>query len=237
MTIPLDIPTVLNFRRNLRACTACPLHERATAPVPWHGDPNPRYAVLGEAPGRQEDEANTPFVGPTGFHLRAWAKQAGLPVNDFTFLNTVSCYPAGPPSSEHVRACRGWMNGQLEIIRPKILITVGAVAFKAIRGGVDKPALLNLHGKPLFHPVYEFYIWPTYHPAAHMRGGKATVNGEKKPYGDVILDDLKRLAAWDGSALEECYICGDELYRYTEWGIGLCKRHSSFQGLLWEEDR
>lgn len=226
---------LLSFRRNLLTCTACDLHEIARCPVPWSGDPGVEYAVLGEAPGADEDKEGAPFVGASGFILRRWLKQAGFKPDTFAYLNAVSCYPKGTPSSDHMTACRPWMHGQLEIIRPRVLITVGNIAFKSLRHPLTFPTLQALHGKPLFHPRYRFWVWPTYHPSAVLHGrGKAS----GKKYEEMIVADLKALSEWDGHALEECYICGGELYRYDDvgWGVGLCDRHSRRQGILFPED-
>lgn len=225
-----DPSLLLSFRNDLRSCTRCPLHAQCNGPVPWSGDVNPRYAILGEAPGRTEDKEGEPFVGDSGNVLRHWLRQVGIDPRKVTFLNAVSCYPHGPPPAESIAACRPWVNGQLEFIRPEILISMGNVAFHQLRQ-VNKPKLMNLHGRPLKHPLYGFWIWFTYHPAAYLRG-------KSKKYEKLITEDLAAVAAWDGRPLEHCYIreCDEELYRYDEWGVGLCRRHAQHQGQLFPDD-
>lgn len=225
-----DPALVLSFRQSLRSCTACELSAKCNGPVPWSGDLNPRYAVLGEAPGRTEDAKGEPFVGDSGAILRHWLREVKIDPHKVTFLNSVSCYPNGTPSSVHMAACRPWVNGQLEFIRPEILISMGNVAFNQLRQA-NKPKLMNLHGRPLKHPLYGFWIWFTYHPAAYLRG-------KSKKYEKLITEDLAAVAAWDGRPLEHCYIreCDGELYRYDEWGVGLCRRHAQHQGQLFPDD-
>lgn len=225
-----DPSLILSFRNNLRSCTKCELSAKCNGPVPWSGDLNPRYAVLGEAPGRTEDREGVPFVGDSGAILRHWLREVGIDPKTVSFLNSVACYPHGTPTSEHMAACRPWMHGQLEFIRPEILIVMGNIAFNQLRG-TSKPKLMNLHGKPLRHPVYGFWCWFTYHPAAYLRG-------KSKKYEKLIRDDLRKLVEWDGAPLDRCYVgeCGEELYRFDEWGLGRCKRHATFQGQLFPED-
>lgn len=230
MATDTSAATLLSFRRNLKACTSCPLHTVGNGPIPWRGDVHPEYAVMGEAPGRTEDAKGQPFVGDSGAILNHWLKQTGFVPEEMAFLNAVQCYPKGTPTIDHVKACRGWMNGQLEFIRPRVLITVGVTAYRALVN--DKwPELKHVHGKPMVHPVYDFRVFATYHPSAYLHGRNVTY--EKK-----ILADLEKVKNWNGLGLDECWIekCGGELYNYDEWKRGFCQRHAMRQGLLFPED-
>lgn len=223
-----DPVLIVSFRQSLRSCTNCSLHTIATQPIPWTGDLSPRYAVLGEAPGRTEDARGECFVGDSGAILRHWFKQVGIDIRDVTFLNACACYPKRTPMTPEIDACRKWVHGQLDFIRPEILITMGRVAFQSIRGGLKRPELQSVHGKPLFHPRYKIPVWPTYHPSAYLHGRNLTY--EKK-----ITTDLRQLVEWDGEPLDMCYVCGDTLYRYDDWAIGMCARHARIQGELFPE--
>lgn len=220
----------LSFRKALRACTTCELSAGCNGPVPWRGDMQPTYAVLGEAPGKTEDKEGQPFVGDSGHILEHWLKKVGFNPKDMAFLNSVQCLPHGTPKPEHVDACGPWLRGQLEFIRPKVLITVGVVAFEALRR-TKWPKLRDVHGKPMVHPVYDFRVFSTWHPAAYLRGRNVA-------YEQKILADLEKVKGWDGLGLDECYIdkCGGEIYNYDPWKIGLCHRHSVRQGILFPED-
>lgn len=228
-TPPTDL--ILSFRNSLRACTRCPIHENTGGPIPWSGDVHPDYAVLGEAPGRTEAQREQPFVGDSGAILRHWLKQAGIDPEKVAYLNSVACWPnrsPATPTDDEVTNCRPWVHGQLEFIRPRILITMGVVAFHQIRDGQRWPKLANVHGKPMFHPTYHFTVVPTYHPASYLRG-------RNKNYEEKITTAIAT-ATGECRPLECCYICEDELYRYDEWGVGYCHRHAQRQGVLWPED-
>lgn len=223
---------LLSFRNNLRSCTRCPISSNQGGPIPWSGDPHPTYAILGEAPGRTEAYTGEPFVGDSGNILRHWLKQVGIDARKVAFANSVCCWPnrnPATPSAEEMSNCRPWTNGQLEIIRPKILITMGVVAFKQIRQ-VKWPALKDIHGIPYRHPVHGYTIVSTYHPASYLRG-------KNKRYEEKITTDLATAASWDGHYPEECCMCGDAFYRYDpDWALAFCERHSARQGLLFPED-
>lgn len=233
-----DLSLVLGFRQSLKACTACSLSEIATAPVPWSGDINPTYAVLGMNPGKTEDRTGLPFVGDSGNILRHWLKQTGYvhDLNSMVYLNAVNCYSrVVDPTPDQVAKCRPWLHGQLEFIRPKVLITMGVLAYEALTQ-LRWPKLQHVHGKPLRHPVYGFMIVPTYHPAAYLRG-------RNKTYEDKIVADLTAARHWweyeqagEVWPSDECYVCGDEFYNWNEWSIPLCWRHCQKQGILFPED-
>lgn len=234
-----DTSTVLSFRASLRKCQTCELHEGCTAPVPWFGDTFAEICIVGEAPGRTEDREGRPFVGPAGARLRHYMKEVGIDIDDVAYTNAVQCFPDGTPTEEHVDVCNNWMRGQVAFIKPRFVISVGKVAFSAIRRK-KWPELVNLHGRPMFWenppaPAKPEAYWATYHPSAALRPGG-------KKYEKLILEDLAKFVAWrdGGRPLDNmCYInkCAGEVYRYDGWGIGYCDRHSARQGMLWPEDR
>lgn len=227
----------LSFRKELRGCTACPLHQGCTAPVPWYGELSPDIAVVGEAPGQTEDAEGKPFVGSAGNMLRALLREADIDPAKVTYMNSVQCYPhrgLDPlADKEYVDVCRKWMRGQVAFIQPKYVISVGVIAFQSIRNE-PWPKLRELHGKPLYwdgapYPAQPI-VWPTYHPSAALRSGK---------YKRLILSDLREFQQWrkGGEAWpSECFVCGEELHRYTGWGVGLCERHCLRQGSLFPEE-
>lgn len=224
---------VLDFRRHLRECQRCELHTNTGGPIPFTGDLNPTYAILGEAPGRTEAERGQCFVGDSGAILKHWLKLVDINVHDVTFLNSAACYPGSinTPKQPHLDACRGWVHGQLEFIRPKILITLGVIAFNTARHPYHWPELKLLHGKPLFYPRLGIPWFATYHPASYLRG-------RNKSYEEKIVNCLRAVKEWDGSYPEVCAICGDEFYRYDPDGYGyaVCYRHAARQRALFPED-
>lgn len=230
-----DVSAILSLRRSLRACDRCPIHANTGGPIPFSGDTSPTYAVLGEAPGRTEAQRGLPFVGDSGAILRHWLKGVGIDPDTVTYLNSVACWPnrsPATPTDVELRNCRPWVNGQLEAIRPQVLITMGIIAYSQIREGVRWPKLANVYGQPWFHPRYHFTVFSTYHPASYLRG-------RNKTYEKKILNTLKSVAKWDGRYVESCIIreCDRELYRYAEDGMGFCEVHAQRQGILWPEDQ
>lgn len=228
-----DLSLVLDFRRHLKECTRCPISSNTGGPIPWSGDVNPTYAIMGEAPGRTEAQYGKPFVGDSGNILRHWLRQVGIDPSAIAYLNSCACWPSRnppTPTREELTNCRPWVNGQLEFIRPKILITLGVVAFNQLRYPATWPKLAMMHGKPYKHPVYDFWIFSSYHPASYLRG-------RSKKYEKLITEDLAAIANWDGLSVDECYACGDEVYNYDEeWKFPLCYRHSMKAGILFPED-
>lgn len=225
---------VLTFRQHLRECTHCELHTNTGGPIPFTGDINPTYAILGEAPGRTEAERGQCFVGDSGAILKHWLRQAGIDVRQVTFLNSAACWPdkTGTPKQSHLDACRSWVHGQLEFIRPKILITLGVVAFKTVRHPHIWPELKLLHGKPMFYPRLGIPLFCTYDPMSYQRG-------RSKSYEEKIVSCLRAVAEWDGNYLDEvCAICGGEFYRYDpdNFGYVVCQRHAMRAGALFPED-
>lgn len=225
-----------DFRNSLRACTLCDIHANCT-PVPWYGPQDAEVCVVGEAPGASEAKEGRPFIGSAGTRLRYLLSKGGLDYNQVAFLNAVSCWPKRGldvnADRGYIDICRKWMRGQVSFIRPRYVITVGVVAFYSVTG-LTFPKLRELHGKPLYWddppaPLKDIYLWPTYHPAAALRSSK---------YQKLIEEDLVGFKTWRENGeliLECCYVCGDELYRYDRFGIGLCERHAQRQGNLFPE--
>lgn len=195
-----------------------------------------KIAILGEAPGSSEDATGQPFIGSAGTLLRYMLKEVGINPSTVTYLNAVSCYPRliQNPRRPHIDACRIWARGQIALINPTYLITVGQVALKSIRDTVVWPKLMHLNAKPLHWPnppsPSKPKLWPLYHPAAALRSAK---------YKRLLIEGLRAFQQWrrdDEPWPEVCSVCGDELYRWDEWQVPLCERHAARQGILWPED-
>lgn len=234
---------ILSFRASLRACMSCELSRSAT-PVPWSGDVRPDLLVIGEAPGETENREGKPMVGPAGQRLRYFLRESGLANLSTAYVDTVSCWPTyknRAPQPEHVRACRSWFRGQVGIIEPAIVLTVGLTAFNAVRGTARWPGLAELHGKPMFwqgapSPSKPRLLWSTYHPANALPNKR-----QSGKYTRIITEDLVTLKAFldVGEPFGgDCYLCGSEFYRFDEegFGISLCKRHAQRQNNLFPED-
>jgi DNA polymerase len=155
-----------------RPCLACPelaaaRHHVVVGDVPATG--RPRFALVGEAPGAQEDETGRPFVGKSGALLDLLLAEAGLDRSEGAVLNVVKCRPPGnrTPKSFEVARCSGWLRRQLELLDPPVVVALGLSAAKWFLG--PRIVLGAVRGAP--HDVDGRAVWATYHPSAAIRFG------------------------------------------------------------------
>ncbi|MGI9140532.1 MAG: uracil-DNA glycosylase [Gemmatimonadaceae bacterium] len=151
----------------VRACTLCPLHATATHPVPGEGDPNADLVCVGEAPGANEDETGRPFVGESGKLLTKILEAIKLSREEVFICNVLKHRPPGNrnPLPAEVEACSPYLVRQLELIRPKVIVTFGTFAAQTLLN--TKSSLSQLRG--LVHRYYGIPLIVTYHPAALLR--------------------------------------------------------------------
>lgn len=233
-----DPSIALSFRKELRECVRCDLRGGCTTPVAWGGGLGAEVAVIGEAPGEQEDKAGEPFIGTAGQKLRTLLPRAGVDPSKVAYVNSCQCWPRrgldANQDRQYIDTCRVWMRGQIAMIQPQYVITVGVVAFYSVFNRAW-PKLSQLHGKPLFWdnpplPAKPRAIWSTYHPSAALRSGK---------YHRIIEEDFTAFKEWRENGepwLECCSICGEELERYDGYGVGYCARHGMRQSGLFAEE-
>jgi len=153
-----------------RTCVACPeLAASRTTVVVGDDPPGARLALVGEAPGAEEDRIGRPFVGKAGALLDRLLAEAGLDRSGIAVVNVLQCRPPGnrtPTATEAVR-CRGWLERKLQLVAPELVVTLGLSAAAAFLGrGVR---LASVRGE--VHEVDGRRILPTYHPAAAIRFG------------------------------------------------------------------
>lgn len=118
-------------RDQVAACTNCKLVKQCTAPVPFSGPSPSRIAIVGEAPGQQEDKKGQPFVGPAGKLLKRELRVLGLDTDTVAFVNVVSCWPnrkPATPTKGEVEACHQNLVDQLGVIQPEFVLLVGSTA-------------------------------------------------------------------------------------------------------------
>ena len=151
-------------------CTRCPLHETRTQVVFGVGDPTSGLMFVGEAPGREEDLKGEPFVGRSGQLLdRLVFEEIGLTRSQFYIANLVKSRPPGnrDPLPAEIEACRPWLEAQLDIIDPKVVVTLGNFSSKLLLQ--TKEGITKLRGRS--YPFRNGVLIPTFHPAAVLRGG------------------------------------------------------------------
>jgi uracil-DNA glycosylase len=154
-----------------RGCVACPELAAARRHVVVGDVPvgRPRLALVGEAPGAQEDETGRPFVGRSGALLDQLLAEAGLDRGEAAVLNVVKCRPPGnrTPKAPEVARCSGWLRRQLDLLDPPVVVALGLSAAKWFLG--PRTVLGQVRGRP--HLVDGRAVWATYHPSAAIRFG------------------------------------------------------------------
>jgi DNA polymerase len=126
------------------ACLRCGLAATRQQVVVGRGNPNARLLLVGEAPGAEEEACGQPFVGRSGRLLEAMLTAAGLSSErDLYIANVIKCRPPGnrKPSRSEIEACRPWLERQIALVRPQLVLLVGATALEAllgVRGGITR---------------------------------------------------------------------------------------------------
>jgi DNA polymerase len=136
------------------------------------GDPDADLMIVGEGPGRDEDLQGLPFVGRSGKLLdRLLMEEMGLDRAQVFVTNTVKCRPPGnrDPLPNEIEACRPWLEAQVELIRPKVLLTLGNFATKLLLNTTE--GIRKIRGRTYPWGNSGALLVPTYHPAAALRGG------------------------------------------------------------------
>lgn len=191
--------TLALIQAALPTCKGCELYQHATQAVPGVG-PSPETAhhpatlmLVGEQPGDQEDRQGLPFVGPAGRLLDKALDELGIPrdevfvtnaVKHFKFVQRGKLRLHQNPRMSEISACRPWLLAEIDAVRPKVILCLGASASKSLLGGTF--ALMRDHGKVLATP-YADQVIATIHPSAVLRA-RDEVSGEQ--LYTFLRDDL-----------------------------------------------
>jgi DNA polymerase len=155
------------LHHRIEACTACPLHATRTRAVPGDGPVTARIMAIGEAPGENEDRTGRPFVGAAGQLLTRLLQSIGLDRQDIYIGNVLKCRPPGnrDPEPAEVSACAHFLDEQVALIRPDVILLLGRHAVGRLLPGM--PGISRIHGQrvrrgdrlyvPLFHPAAALY--------------------------------------------------------------------------------
>jgi len=151
-------------------CRKCPLYKNATKPVPGEGNPQAEVMFIGEAPGYWEDQCGRPFVGQAGKLLNELLQLIKLPRENSFIANVVKHRPPGnrDPLPKEIDACKEFLDAQIKIINPNIIVTLGRFSLNKFLPG---EFISKIHGQARF---VEFagrkrIVIPMYHPAAALR--------------------------------------------------------------------
>ena len=155
-----------NLSNEISKCKKCGLCKTAIQAVPGSGNPDAQIVFIGEAPGFYEDQQGVPFVGRSGKLLDFMLSQIGLNRKDVWIGNIVKHRPPNnrDPSPEEISACQPFLTKQLEIIKPKIVVTLGRFSMNYF---LPTEKISTAHGKS--YQLDRYILYPVYHPAAGLR--------------------------------------------------------------------
>jgi uracil-DNA glycosylase len=162
-------------REKALRCQACRLHETRQNVVFFDGNPEARVLFIGEGPGQQEDETGIPFVGRAGQLLTKIIESVGFNRQTDTYIcNIVKCRPPGnrEPMADEAAACAGFLQAQLDLVRPDILVLVGKTAYRGIYNIQGNIRIGQLRGQWLESPFTqhpEMKVMTIFHPSYLLR--------------------------------------------------------------------
>jgi uracil-DNA glycosylase family protein len=188
------LPTL---ERKAESCRSCPLWERATQVVFGDGPAGARLLMVGEQPGDEEDRAGAPFVGPAGRLLDEAMQAAGVDRTTVYVTNAVKHFKWSArgkrriherPNRSEVVACHQWLEAELEVVDPEVVVALGATAGQSLIGpsfrvGAARGITLDIGGRPLV---------ATLHPSAVLRARGSTARAEAFA---GLVEDLRRADA------------------------------------------
>lgn len=182
-----EIPAVeesdwIRLEREVPACTACALHKTRTRTVLGVGDRNADWLLVGEAPGAEEDRLGEPFVGQAGKLLDNMLAAIGLARGENVYIaNVLKCRPPGNrnPEPEEVARCAPFLERQIALIQPKIIVAMGRFAAQTLLG--SDATIASLRGR--VHSYAGVPLVVTYHPAYLLRN----LPDKAKAWSDLLL--------------------------------------------------
>jgi uracil-DNA glycosylase family protein len=194
--VPVDAG-LPELRRAAGDCRGCPLFREATQTVFGSGDGDARAVLVGEEPGNQEDRRGQPFVGPAGRVLMRAIDEAGIDPLETYITNAVKHFkftrPGGgkrrihkPPSLREMSACKPWLEAELGVIDPEVVVALGATAGKALLGPSFR--VTKQRGVPLRLPLPgggSGLVVATIHPSAVLRADEAD---RENAYAGLVAD-------------------------------------------------
>ena len=165
----------------IRNCTLCTLSEKRTQAVPGEGSLDAEIMFVGEGPGFYEDRDGRPFVGPAGKFLDELLQSIGLRRETVYITNMVKCRPPNnrDPLPGEVNACRPYLDGQLEMIAPEVIVTLGRHSFLKF---FPSQSLTKARGRS--QRWRNLTVYPIYHPAAALHNPRLR---------SVIVEDFGQL--------------------------------------------
>jgi len=167
--------------QQIKQCQRCRLAKTRTIAVPGAGPADADIMFVGEAPGMHEDQQGVPFVGAAGKFLDQLLGMINLSRKDVFIANIIKCRPPNnrDPQPDEISACEGYLKKQIELIKPKIIVTLGRFSMRLAFSGVT---ISRIHGTP--KKVGDIVYFPMFHPAAALHQPR---------YRSLIEQDILKL--------------------------------------------
>ncbi len=178
--------------KKIQACQKCILSQGRTQAVPGEGPEAADIMFIGEGPGFHEDRQGRPFVGAAGNYLNELLEKIGLQREDVYITNVVKCRPPGnrDPQAEEIEACRAYLDCQIDLIRPRLVITLGRFSMQRYFPGAS---ISRIHGQA--KRVGNVIYYPMFHPAAalHQPRWRSLVEEDMLKVPDLLakLDEVE----------------------------------------------
>jgi uracil-DNA glycosylase family protein len=191
-------PSLTAMREAAAGCRACDLWRTGTQTVFGEGSAEAEVMLVGEQPGDREDIEGRPFVGPAGRLLDQALERAGIDRNQVYITNVVKHFKWKPrgkkrihqkPNAEEIKACRPWLEEELEAVKPRVLVCLGATAAQALLGRTFR--VTRQRGQFVESPLAPL-VTATIHPSAILR---VEDSSEREAEMDQLVADLAKVAA------------------------------------------
>ena len=173
--------TLTELYEEIAGCQRCILAQSRKNPVPGEGPQNAQVLFIGEGPGFHEDQQGRPFVGAAGHFLEELLAEIGLTREDVYICNVIKCRPPQnrDPLPEEIEACKPFLDRQIEIISPQMVVTLGRFSMERYFPGAK---ISQVHGQP--RKIGGIIYYPMYHPAAALHQPK---------WRQVVQDDMSKI--------------------------------------------
>lgn len=189
---PAERAALEEIDRQVLACVRCPLHKLRTKAVPGEGDRRAAVMFIGEAPGRDEDAQGRPFVGRAGQLLRKIIAAMKYREDEVYITNIVKCRPPDNrvPLREEEEACAPYLVRQIELIRPRVIVTLGKTPTDYFAPG--RESMTSRRGR--FADYRGIPVMPTFHPSYLVR------NEGNRELKRMVWEDMQKVMALVGKA-------------------------------------
>jgi uracil-DNA glycosylase family 4 len=175
------VSALTELYEEIASCQRCDLSQARKRTVPGEGLEDAEIVFIGEAPGFHEDQQGRPFVGSAGQFLEELLDSIGLKREDVYICNVIKCRPPGnrDPLPEEMEACKPYLDRQIELISPRMIVTLGRFSMERYFPGAR---ISHIHGQP--RKVEDIIYYPMYHPAAALHQPK---------WRQVIKEDMLKI--------------------------------------------